>query len=75
MKHRKTKRIVEAHQEFLNNEWWDPSTEALMLLEKYADSFARVPSRQWSVHFRRHNTASLNASPPRAKLIENIKEA
>ncbi|KAM0131788.1 hypothetical protein ACHAP3_006785 [Botrytis cinerea] len=75
MKHRKTKRIVEAHQEFLNNEWWDPSTEALMLLEKYADSFARVPSRQWSVHFRRHNTASLNASLPRAKLIENIKEA
>lgn len=75
MKHHKTKRIVEAHQEFLKNKWWDPSTEALMLSEKYAESFAKVPSRQWSVHFRRYNTASLNASLPRAKLIENIKEA
>ncbi|TEY53585.1 hypothetical protein BOTCAL_0244g00130 [Botryotinia calthae] len=75
MKHRKTKRIVEAHQEYLKNEWWNPSTEALMLLEKYADSFARVPSRRWSVQFRKYDPASLKDFLPRAKLIKNIKEA
>ncbi|TGO62761.1 hypothetical protein BCON_0017g00010 [Botryotinia convoluta] len=72
---RTVKQFVEAHQESLRNEWWDRSTEALFLLEDYADSFARELSFQWRIECRKYGIASLNNHLPRARLLENLKEA
>ncbi|TGO28736.1 hypothetical protein BPAE_0023g00010 [Botrytis paeoniae] len=72
---RTVKEFVDAHQESLRNEWWDRSTEALLLLEEYADSFARELSFQWRIECRKYDIASLNSYLPRARLLENLKEA
>ncbi|KAF7949113.1 hypothetical protein EAE96_008282 [Botrytis aclada] len=65
----------EAHREFMREEWWDRSTEALILLEEYADSFARVLSFQWRIECRKYDIASLNNHLPRARLLDNLREA
>ncbi|KAF7937299.1 uncharacterized protein EAE98_001613 [Botrytis deweyae] len=66
---------IEAHQESLRDDWWDRSTEALLLLEEYADSFARKLSFQQRIEFRKYDIASLYNHLPRARLLENLKQA
>ncbi|TGO32535.1 hypothetical protein BHYA_0309g00130 [Botrytis hyacinthi] len=64
-----------AHRESLRDDWWDRSTEALLLLKEYADSFARDLSFQLRIECRKYDIVSSNNHLPRARLLENIKEA
>ncbi|KAF7948454.1 uncharacterized protein EAE97_003865 [Botrytis byssoidea] len=66
---------IEAHRESLREDWWDRSTEALLLLEEYADSFVKELSFQLRIGCRKYGIASLNNHLPRARLLENLKEA
>lgn len=63
------------YNESKKNEWWDRSTEALMLLEAYADSYLRDLSFQERIDYRKHGIAELYQVLPRAKLMANINEA
>lgn len=67
----------QSNDEYKNNKWWDRSTEALILLERYADSFDRELSFKFQVDIenRTDNISRMYESVPRGELMINLREA